>query len=161
MERVRVSSRSLPLLMLFVVLSHAAATAPSEREKWIIGRWTSHIEGKPKRILVFHTDHSWGVEHYRVSGPNDQLTIYEDIRGRRWHIRGDKLVLRAPSDGGFKSYGEKIISFRHDKIVTDIATYTREKLTVRKQNELLQQRNKLPPYDQDSEKRYYGPQSKP
>jgi hypothetical protein len=116
--------RSLPLLIMLVVCSLVAAA--SEREKWIIGRWTSHEEGRPDRTIVFHADHSWGVEHYGAPGPNDQLTIYEDIRGRRWHIRGDRLVLRAPSDDGFKSYGEKIISFGHDKIVTDIATYTRE-----------------------------------
>mgnify|MGYP001038713317 FL=1 len=98
----------------------------SEREKWIIGRWTSHEEGRPDRTIVFHADHSWGVEHYGAPGPDGQLTIHEDVRGRRWVIRGEKLVLRAPSDDGFESYGEKIISFRHDKIVTDIATYTRE-----------------------------------
>ena len=126
MKRVRVRYRSVPLLTLFVVLSLAAAATPSDREKWIIGRWTSHIEGRPDRTVVFHTDHRWGVEHYRVSGPNEQLTIYEDIRGRRWHIRGDKLVLRAPTDDGFKSYEEEIISFHHDKIVTDVDTYTRE-----------------------------------
>ena len=54
------------------------------------------------------------------------MTIYEDISGRSWHIRGEELVLQAPSDDGPKSYGEKIISFRRDKIVTDIATYIRE-----------------------------------
>jgi hypothetical protein len=117
-------SRLLPLLILLLVCSRIAAAG--EREKWIIGRWTSYTEGRPDRTIVFHADHSWGVEHYRVSGPNEQLTIYEDIRGRRWDIRDDKLVLRAPSDEGFKSYGERIISFGQDKIVTDISTYTRE-----------------------------------
>jgi hypothetical protein len=114
------------LLILFLVLSNAAAAAPSVREKWIIGRWTSHIEGRPDRTIVFHTDHSWGVEHYRVSGPDEQTIIYEDVRGRRWHIGGDKLVLRTPSDIGFNTYEWKIISVSHDKIVTDTATYTRE-----------------------------------
>jgi hypothetical protein len=109
--------------MLVICLAVAGA---SEREKWIIGRWTSHIEGRPDRTIVFHADHSWGVEHYGAPAPDGQLTIYEDISGRRWDIRGDRLVLRAPSDDGFKSYEEKIISFGHDKIVTDIATYTRE-----------------------------------
>jgi hypothetical protein len=116
--------RLLPLLIMLLVCSRVAAA--SEREKWIIGRWTLYTEGRPDRTIVFHTDHSWGVEHYAAPGPNGQLTIYEEIDGRRWDKRGDRLVLRAPSDDGFKSYGEKIISFGHDKIVTDIATYTRE-----------------------------------
>jgi hypothetical protein len=115
-------SRLFPLLIMLLVCSSA-----SEREKWIIGRWTSHIEGRPDRTIAFHANHSWGVEHYGAPGLDGQLTIYEDISGRRWDIRGDKLVLRAPSDDGFESYGEKIISFGHDKIVTDISTYTRER----------------------------------
>jgi hypothetical protein len=114
----------LPLLMMLVICSPVVAA--SERDKWIIGRWTSHIEGRPDRTIVFHADHNWGVEHYGAPGPDGQLTIYEDIGGRRWHIRGEELVLQAPSDEGLKSYGEKIVSFGHDKIVTDIATYTRE-----------------------------------
>jgi hypothetical protein len=66
------------------------------------------------------------VEGYVVSGPNDQLTMREDIRGRRWYIQGDTLVLRSPGDDGFKTYVGKIISFGRDKIVTDLGTYTRE-----------------------------------
>jgi hypothetical protein len=34
--------------------------------------------------------------------------------------------MRAPSDRGFQTYAEKIVSFGHDKIVTDVFTYTRE-----------------------------------
>ena len=103
------------------------ALAADEREKWIIGRWKSQIEGRPNRTIAFHADHSWGVEHYGTPGPGGQLTIYEDTSGRRWHIRGQELVLQAPSDDGLKSYAEKIVSFGHDNIVTDITTYTRER----------------------------------
>jgi hypothetical protein len=124
MQLRSLARRLLPLLIILLVCSRV--TAASEREKWIVGRWTSHIEGRPDRTIVFHADHSWGVEGYGAPGPDGKLAIYEDIRGRRWDIRGDTLVLRAPSDDGFESYGEKIISFRQDKIVTDIATYTRE-----------------------------------
>ena|SRR5215475_39009 len=118
------------LLMPLIILSQVVAgAAPSEREKWIIGRWTCHTNegiGRPDRTIVFHTDHTWGVEHYGAPQANGQLAVYEDVRGRRWHIRDNRLVLRAPIDDGFKSYGEKIVSFNHDKIVTDLFTYTRE-----------------------------------
>jgi hypothetical protein len=116
MKRIAVAAGSLSLLILFAFL-HVAAAAPNEREKWIAGRWTSETEGRPDRIVVFHRDHSWGVEH----------DWGEDIRGRRWHLAGGKLVLRFPRDHGFETYEEKIVSFNHDKIVTDISTYTREK----------------------------------
>jgi hypothetical protein len=125
MQLRSLACRSLPLLIILIVCSPVPAA--NERETWIIGRWTSHIEGRPDRNIVFHADHSWGVEHYGAPGTNGQLTIYEEIDGRRWDIRGERLVLKAPSDDGFKSYGEKLISFGHDKIVTDIATYTRER----------------------------------
>jgi hypothetical protein len=127
MKRLLVASRSLPLLMPLIVCWQVAAAAPNKHEKWIIGRWISHTEGRPDRTIVFHADHSWGVEYYDPSGPNEQLTIREDIRGRRWHLAGDRLVLRAPSDDGFETFAEKIVSFRHDELVTDISTYTREK----------------------------------
>lgn len=118
------------LLIPLIILSHVAGAAPSEREKWMIGRWTCHANediGRRDRTVVFHTGHTWGVEHYGAPGANGQLTIYEEIDGRCWDIRGERLVLGAPSDDGFKSYGEKIISFGPDKIVTDLFTYTREK----------------------------------
>jgi hypothetical protein len=130
MKPGRIASRLSWLFIPLVILSHVAGAAPSEREKWIVGRWTCHANegiGRPDRTIVFHTDHTWGVEHYGAPQPNGQLAVYEDVRGRRWHIRDDRLVLRAPSDDGFKSYGEKIVSFGHDKIVTDLFTYTREK----------------------------------
>src|SRR5690242_6731225 len=114
------ASHSLPLLIVLGVCSCLAAGG--EREKWIIGTWTTHIEGRPNRTVVFHADHSWGVQGYGAPGPDGELTIHEDIRGRRWDIHGDRLVLRAPSDDGFQSFGEKIVSFTRDKIVTDITT---------------------------------------
>ena len=128
MNRLALLFRFVALLMLLVCLRVATA-APDDREKWIIGRWTSHTNegiGRPDRSIVFHPDHSWGVEHYVPSGPNEQLTIREDIRGRRWHIRGNRLIMRAPSDRGFQTYAEKIVSFGHAKIVTHVFTYTRE-----------------------------------
>src|SRR4051812_34796388 len=124
MQLRSLAPRLLLLMMTLLVCSRLAAA--SERERWIIGRWTSHTEGRPDRTIVFNADHSWGVEHYGAPGPDGQLTIYEVISGRRWHIRGEELVLQAPSDERLKSYGERIVSFGHDKIVTDITTYTRE-----------------------------------
>jgi hypothetical protein len=84
--------------------------------------------GRPERSIVFHGDHTWGVEHYAPSSTDERWgTIYEDIRGRRWRLSGNTLIFRAPSDHGFKTDSEKITSFTQDKIVTDKATYTREK----------------------------------
>jgi hypothetical protein len=110
------------------VLAHAAAAASGNREKWIVGRWTASAPQRPDRIVVFHSDHSWSVEGYIPSSSNtERLITREDIRGRRWHLAGDKLILRYPNDHGFETYPYKIVSFSHDKIVTDIFTYTRAK----------------------------------
>jgi hypothetical protein len=114
--------------MLLNLLARVAAATPDEREEWIVGRWTMSASGRPDRTVLFHADHRWGVEHYVPSSSNAQrLITREDIRGRRWHLAGDKLILRYPNDHGFETHPYKIVSFSHDKIMTDIFTYTRAK----------------------------------
>ena len=64
------------------VLAHAAAAASDNREKWIVGRWTASAPQRPDRIVVFHPDHTWGVEGYIPSSSNpERLITREDNDG--------------------------------------------------------------------------------
>jgi hypothetical protein len=77
---------------------------------------------RPSRIIVFHADGRWGVKKLEK--------VPEDIRGRRWWIKGNTLVLKYPSDHGFDTAQYRIISFTRDQFVTQIhgdyeSTYTR------------------------------------
>jgi hypothetical protein len=123
-----INSSALPILLLLTLFAATSAAASDEREKWMVGRWTMSAHGRPDRTVVFHADHRWGVELYvPVSADSDRFTTREDIRGRRWRISGDALILRYPSDDGFETHPYKILSFAHDEVVTDIFTYTRAK----------------------------------
>jgi hypothetical protein len=124
----RAATSSTLLLLLLTSFVSISTTAAGERDKWMVGRWTMSAHGRPDRTVVFHADHQWGVEHFvPVSADSDRFTTREDIRGRQWHVRGDALILRYPSDDGFETHPYKILSFAHDHVVTDIFTYTRAK----------------------------------
>ena len=106
-------------LMVFVVTS--AASPPRPDAKGIVGTWMFDSRWRPSRIIVFHADGRWGVKQLE-EGP-------EDIRGRRWSVKGNLLVLKYPSDHGFDPASYRILSFTADKFVTEIhgyeSTYTR------------------------------------
>jgi hypothetical protein len=107
------------LLMVSVVTS--AASPPQPDAKAIVGTWMFDSRWRPSRIIVFHADGRWGVKKLE-EGP-------EDIRGRRWWVKGNHLVLKYPSDDGFDTASYRIVSFTAGKFVTDIhgyeSTYTR------------------------------------
>lgn len=108
------------LLLVLANCFVAAAFARSENgEQSIVGKWFLTRHGRGGREIIFHADHTWGVLHYVPDG--------EDIRGRRWRLAGDKLILTYPGDDGLETGEDQIISFTHDKFVTDGGTYTREK----------------------------------
>jgi hypothetical protein len=121
-RRCYARSMNRPILAICFSLFAACSTPhpkDSDREALIVGKWEKDTPGRPGRIVVFHSDHSWGVLGY--------VPDREDIRGRRWDLAGDKLILTYPGDHGLDTAEYKIISFARDKIVTDPTTYTREK----------------------------------
>ena len=109
------------LLVLSVVSLFAAATLAEshDRENWIVGTWTVETPRRASRTVVFHVNHTWGVRGY--------VPLREEIRGRRWRLAGDQLILTYPSDHGSETTAYKILSFAHDTFATDTFTYTREK----------------------------------
>ncbi|SRR6266700_684890 len=113
-------------IVVALVLGLAGAcvvSAASERNysHAIEGSWIYSSKVRPMRIIVFHADGSWGVRKF-----DDRA---EDIRGRRWKVEGDSLVLRYPSDHRFDTRIDKIVSFTSHKFVTEQQgyrfTYTR------------------------------------
>jgi hypothetical protein len=98
-----------------------ASAGQADYSKALVGSWIYSGKARPTRIVVFHPDGSWGVRKF-----DDQP---EDIRGRRWRVDGDSLILRYPSDYGFETGAYKILSFAPRKFVTETQgyrfTYTR------------------------------------
>jgi hypothetical protein len=120
MQRLVVSVVSVIVLLPCVL---RATHLP--REKVILGAWRIHIPQRADRIVIFHADGSWGVRNWDFSQP-------EDIRGRRWRIDRDSLIITPPPADSGETFSEHIISFSHRKIVTEIngtrISYTRMKL---------------------------------
>ena len=143
------------MILALSLVASASATSPNYA-KLIIGPWRSHIPQRPDRIVIFHSDGSWGVRNWDFNKP-------EDIRGRRWRVEGDKLIISAPPEDGGQRAAEKIVSFTHTAFVTEIngvrISYTRiNHWPPKSPNQSIEP---IPPYDQDSEERYYGPRTKP
>jgi hypothetical protein len=115
--------KALILALGLVAFGLTTATAASQPdEKTIVGTWMFSSRYRPERIIVFHANGKWGVKKLE-EGP-------EDIRGRRWRVEGNTLVLSYPSDHGFDTARYKIISFTRGEFVTQIhgdyeSTYTR------------------------------------
>ena len=100
-------------LLSMSLLTCTAAASPPDYGKLIIGHWRIHIPQRADRIVIFHSDGSWGVRNWDFSKP-------EDIRGRRWHVEGDKLIITAPPADGGQTAAEKIISFTRSRFVTEV-----------------------------------------
>ena len=96
-------------LVLFLLVTGAAFAAPNDSgdySKLILGRWLG-----PRKFSVFHADGHWGVLRNEESS--------EDIRGRRWHIKGNKLILTYPGDHGMDTGTYTIVTLTAEKLVTD------------------------------------------
>ena len=113
----------LLIALTLALCSTGALTAEPRPDysKLMVGSWYSECRMRPMRIRVFHADGRWGVRKYDDPRP-------EDIRGRRWRVEGDTLILRYPSDSGFETHTYKILAFTKDEFITDgdyPCTYTR------------------------------------
>jgi hypothetical protein len=96
-----------------VLVSFCAAAYSTDYSKRLLGAWVVHKPRRADRIEIFHPDGTWGVRNFDFSQP-------EDIKGRRWRLDGDRLILTYPTDHGFDTATYKIISFAADRFVTDV-----------------------------------------
>ena len=110
--------KTLAATVIIGLITVSALAASDEREKWIVGTWTAENPQRPARTVIFHADRTWGVRGY--------VPLREEINGRRWHLSGDQLILAYPGDRGLDKHAYKILSFTHDRFVTDAFTYTRQ-----------------------------------
>src|SRR3982751_3479878 len=104
---------------MFVSVVSAIALLPGvlfagqlQREKAILGAWRRHVPQRADRIVIFHADGSWGVRNWDFSKA-------EDVRGRRWRMRGGTLIITPPPADSVDTYSEHIVSFSDRKIVTE------------------------------------------
>ena len=109
-----------PLLAALIALSliagdsFASSKHTSSLAQQIVGSW----HGK-RRDRRFHADGKWGV----FTDGDDQ----EDISGRRWHIRGDKLIITFPNDpskGTMWTAVLRIVSLTPKELVTEEGSVT-------------------------------------
>ena len=111
-----VATRTLKTLT-FIILNSAVllgCTSPvvtatpkdSDYSKRILGRW----EG-PRKFRIFHADGTWGVQRLEENP--------EDIDGRRWHIKGNKLFLTFRGYRGFETTVYTIVSFTPKSFTTE------------------------------------------
>ena len=125
-----------PIATIFVTIAlaiAASATSPNYA-KLMLGAWLCRIPGKTDRIVIFHSDGSWGVPFSILSRREDWQ--HEDTRGRRWRVEGDKLMMRTASADGGRPPEERIVSFGETAFETEVngirISYTRTKLWPRK-----------------------------
>jgi hypothetical protein len=104
------------LSFALIASSDIASASPQNYSNAIVGSWIFTSKVRPSRIIVFHRDGSWGVRKF-----DDRP---EDIRGRRWRVEGDHLVLTYPDDHGFTTWRYQIVSFTPREFVTQTQGYT-------------------------------------
>jgi hypothetical protein len=105
--------RAFSLCLILVVVSARASEVPRDYSKAIVGCWLG-----PRKFEVYHADGTWGVKR------NEDAP--EDISGRRWHIKGNKLVITYPADQGPETAELTIVSLTEHKLVLDGSGYKKE-----------------------------------
>ena len=109
-----------PLLAAFIIFSLVASDClattkhASSLAQKIVGSWQGQRRGNR-----FHADGRWGI-FTNVDGP-------ETMSGRRWHIRGDKLIITYPNDpskGTMWTAVLRIVSLTSKELVTECDSHT-------------------------------------
>jgi hypothetical protein len=98
--------RALCVFVVFAVISLTAGEVARDYSKAIVGCWLGS-----RKFEVYHADGTWGVK--RNEGAP------EEIAGRRWHIKGNKLFITYPGDHGLESGELTILSLTERKLVFD------------------------------------------
>ena len=97
------------------LLSFAMSTvaAPPDYSKRILGCWLG-----PRKFNVYHADGTWGVKR------NEDAP--ENVRGRRWRVDGNKLILTYPGDHGLETATYTIVLCTPHKLILDANGYRQE-----------------------------------
>ena len=81
--------------------------------KAIVGCWAGS-----RKLEIYHADGTWGVKRNE-----DAL---EEINGRRWQIKGNKLLVTYLGDHGLETGVLTIVSLTKHKIVLGVNGYKEE-----------------------------------
>ena len=107
--------RAFCICLVLTLVSVSAGASPRDYSKAIVGCWLGS-----RKFEVYHADGTWGVKR------NEDAP--EDISGRRWHVKGNRLVLTYPGDHGLETAVFTIVSLTDHKMVLD-ASGDKEELT--------------------------------
>jgi hypothetical protein len=105
--------RAFFICLVLTVASLTAGAVPRDYSRAIVGCWLG-----PRKFEVYHANGTWGIKR------NEDAP--EDIRGRRWHIQGNKLVITYPGDHGMDTAELTIVSLTEHKLVFDAGGYKEE-----------------------------------
>jgi hypothetical protein len=105
--------RALCICLALLVVSVTASEVPRDYSKAIIGCWLGS-----RKFEIYHANGTWGVRR------NEDAA--EDISGRRWHIKGNKLIITYPGDHGMDTAELTIVSLTEHKLVLDAGGYKEE-----------------------------------
>jgi len=105
--------RALCSCLGLLVVGVTASEVPRDYSKAIMGCWRGS-----RKFEIYHADGTWGVKR------NEDAP--EDISGRRWHIKGNKLVITYPGDHGMDTAELTIVSLTEHTLVLDASGYKEE-----------------------------------
>lgn len=105
--------RALCICLVLAVGSLTAGEIPRDYSKVIVGCWLGS-----RKFEVYHADGTWGVKR------NEHAP--EDISGRRWRIKGNKLIITYPGDHGLETAVLTIVSITEHQMVLDDSGYKEE-----------------------------------
>ena len=96
--------RALCLGIVFALVTATAGEPPRDYSKAILGCWLGF-----RKFEIYHANGTWGVK--RNEGAPEEIT------GRRWHIKGNKLIITYPGDHGLETGVFTIASLTEHKMV--------------------------------------------
>jgi hypothetical protein len=105
--------RPLFLILVLGVVGLTAGEVPRDYSKAIVGCWLGS-----RKFEIYHADGTWGVKR------NEEAP--EDVRGRRWQVKGNKLIITYPGDHGLETGELTIVSLTEHKLVLDAGGYKEE-----------------------------------
>jgi hypothetical protein len=105
--------RAFCFCLVFALVSVTSGEVTRDYSKAIVGCWLGS-----RKFEVYHADGTGGVRR------NEDAP--EDISGRRWHIKGKKLVITYPGDHGLETAVLTIVSLTEHKMVLDASGYKEE-----------------------------------
>jgi hypothetical protein len=105
--------RAFCLWLVLAVVSVTAGEVTRDYSKAIVGCWLGS-----RKFEIYHADGTWGVKRTEDAP--------EDVSGRRWHARGNKLIITSPGDHGLETAVLTIISLTDHKMVLEVNGYKEE-----------------------------------